>query len=91
MRTIYMSNKGIIMLVNTPKAMGNALREARRDNQLKQTDLGLRQATVSRFESNPEKSTIETLFKLLTINGLEIHIVPRGTNVTETKGVADEW
>lgn len=81
----------IIMLVNTPTTMGNALREARRDKGLKQTDLGLRQATVSRFESNPEKSTIETLFKLLAVNGLELHIVPKGTNLTETKGVTDEW
>ncbi len=80
-----------MMLVNTPRAMGNALREARRYNGLKQTDLGMRQATVSKFESNPEKSTIETLFKLLNINGLEIHIVSTGINLIETKGTVDEW
>lgn len=79
------------MLVNTPTALGNALREARKDNGLKQTDLGLRQATVSNVESNPEKSTIETLFKLLSINGLEMHIVPKGEHITETKGAVDEW
>lgn len=79
------------MLVNTPTALGNALREARKDNGLKQTDLGLRQATVSNFESNPEKSTIETLFKLLSINGLEMHIVAKGKYITETKGAVDEW
>ncbi|AUW02634.1 helix-turn-helix domain-containing protein [Vibrio campbellii] len=79
------------MLVNTPTALGNALREARKDNGLKQTDLGLRQATVSNFENNPEKSTIETLFKLLSINGLEMHIVPKGKHITETKGAVDEW
>ncbi|PFG45975.1 HTH-type transcriptional regulator/antitoxin HipB [Vibrio sp. ES.051] len=79
------------MLVNTPTALGNALREARKKNGLKQTELGIRQATVSSFESNPEKSTIETLFKLLAVNGLEMHIVPKGTNITETKGVVDEW
>ncbi|AAO10438.1 helix-turn-helix domain-containing protein [Vibrio parahaemolyticus] len=79
------------MLVNTPTVLGNALREARKDNGLKQTDLGLRQATVSNFESNPEKSTIETLFKLLSINGLEMHIVPKGKHITETKGAVDEW
>lgn len=61
------------MLVNTPTAIGNALREAREANSLKQTDLGLRQATVSSFESNPSKSTIETLFKFLSVNGLEMH------------------
>jgi len=80
-----------MMLVNTPTAIGNTLREARKENGLKQTDLGLRQATVSNFESNPEKSTIETLFKLLSINGLEMHIVPKGTNITEIKAVVDEW
>lgn len=79
------------MLVNTPTALGNALREARKESGLKQTDLGLRQATVSNFENNPEKSTIETLFKLLSINGLEMHIVPKGKHITETKGAVDEW
>ena len=79
------------MLVNTPKAIGNALREVRKKNGLKQSDLGLRQATVSSFESNPEKSTIETLLKLLSVNELEMHIVPKGTNITVTKGAVDEW
>ncbi|MDW1906004.1 helix-turn-helix domain-containing protein [Vibrio alginolyticus] len=79
------------MLVNTPAAIGNALREARKESGLKQAELGMRQATVSSFESNPEKSTIETLFKLLNINELELHIVKKGMNVAETKGVADEW
>ncbi|WP_342608876.1 helix-turn-helix domain-containing protein [Vibrio tritonius] len=79
------------MLVNTPTAIGNALREARKKNGLKQSDLGLRQATVSSFESNPEKSTIETLLKLLSVNELEMHIVPKGTNITVTKGAVDEW
>ncbi|MGY2572440.1 helix-turn-helix domain-containing protein [Vibrio sp. C8] len=79
------------MLVNTPKAIGSAIREARKESGLKQTDLGLRQATVSSFESNPAKSTIETLFKFLSINGLEMHIVPKGTNITEAKGSIEEW
>jgi HTH-type transcriptional regulator/antitoxin HipB len=79
------------VLVNTPTAIGNALREARKENGLKQTDLGLRQATVSSFESNPGKSTIETLFKFLSVNGLEMHIVTKGTNITETKASVEYW
>lgn len=79
------------MLVNSPAAIGNALREARKQNGLKQTELGMRQATVSSFESNPERSTIETLFRLLAINGLEMHIVTKGTSLTESKGNIDEW
>lgn len=79
------------MLVNTPKAIGNALREVRKKNGLKQSDLGLRQATVSSFENNPEKSTIETLFKLLNANGLEMHVVPKGMNISVTKGVLEDW
>ena len=58
------------MLVNTPTAIGNTLREARKKNGLKQSDLGLWQATVSSFKSNPENSTIETLLKFLTANTL---------------------
>ncbi|MCA0935799.1 transcriptional regulator [Vibrio alginolyticus] len=81
------------MLVNTPKTMSNALREARRDKGLKQADLGLRQATVSNFEKSSENSMIKTLFSLMSIYGLEMHIFPKGTEITETKGVIsnDEW
>ncbi|MFS1429091.1 transcriptional regulator [Vibrio splendidus] len=67
------------------------MRESRKQNGLNQSDLGLRQAAVSSFESNPENIAIGTLFKLLSINGLEMHIVPKGMEMTESKQRQVEW
>lgn len=79
------------MLITTPKSLGNVMRESRKQNGLNQSDLGLRQAAVSSFESNPENIAIGTLFKLLSINGLEMHIVPKGMEMTESKQRQVEW
>lgn len=49
--------------------------------------VALRQATISTFEKKTDKATIETLFKLLSGLGYELHIQPRPEKTTEN----DEW
>ena len=61
--------------------------------------IGIRQGTISKFEQLPDKSTIETLFKLLAALELEIELKPRNSqdislnNDTQTsdKYWGEEW
>lgn len=70
-----------MMKVTSPDMLGNALKEARTSNHLTQKEVaelvGIKQATVSAFENYPEKSRVETLFKLLAALGLELHVAER--------------
>jgi HTH-type transcriptional regulator/antitoxin HipB len=50
--------------------------------------VGLRQATVSAFESDPSGSRIATLFKLLSALELEMELKPKHKTGTQT---ATEW
>ena len=69
------------MRITSPEALANALRQARKQQNLTQAELsalaGTKQTTVSALENTPDNSKIETLFKLLSGLGLEISIEPR--------------
>ena len=69
------------MAITSPEALANALRQARKQRNLTQAELGelagTKQSTVSALENTPESSKIDTLFKLLSGLGLEICIEPR--------------
>ncbi len=68
-------------LVNAATVLGRAIRDARRQQNLSQTELGLRagltQVTVSRIERAPDRTTLDTLLKLLSALGLEMTVQPR--------------
>ncbi|MDO5686859.1 MAG: helix-turn-helix domain-containing protein [Neisseria sp.] len=73
------------MFINTPAALAAYLRDCRRrqgqtQNQTAQS-VGIRQATVSAFESHPERGKVETLFKLAAALDLELHLIPRSCKV----------
>lgn len=68
--------------VTTSKALGVILRDARIGKSITQSQLanlagGIKQATVSNFENNPSNAQVETLFKLASALGLEIHLVEK--------------
>lgn len=68
--------------VTTSKALGVMLRDARKGKNITQSQLanlagGIKQATVSNFENNPSNAQVETLFKLASALGLEIHLVEK--------------
>jgi HTH-type transcriptional regulator/antitoxin HipB len=77
----------------TTKALSVLLRDFRKSKQLNQSELanlagGIKQATVSNFENNPDAARVETLFKLVNALGLEIHLVEKkSTSVKE----GDAW
>ena len=69
------------MKITSPDMLAHSLKSARRQLPLTQqqtaAQVGIKQATISAFENHPEKSRIETLFKLLAVLDLELHLAPR--------------
>ena len=82
------------MKITTPKALANALKDYRKRNNKTQqhvADLvGIKQSTVSAFESAPDKAKIETLFKILASLGLELNLSERLAHKTSS-GWQEEW
>lgn len=78
------------MLVTTPRSLAAHLRDLRKTKKISQKNVanhvGLRQATISKFESHPEKTAVETLFKILASMELELHIEQREFRLDK-----DEW
>lgn len=82
------------MKITSPEMLAQALKNARKHQNLSQQatadQIGVKQATVSGFENHPEKSRVETLFKLLSALDLELRLTERGTSESET-GWDQEW
>ncbi|TOP57274.1 helix-turn-helix domain-containing protein, partial [Vibrio parahaemolyticus] len=61
------------------------LRDERKHKNLSQTKVadpvGLKQDTVSKFELNPETTSIQTLFRILSSLNLEMHIVQKSESI----------
>ncbi|MCH8493031.1 MAG: helix-turn-helix domain-containing protein [Idiomarina sp.] len=72
------------MKITDPKALSNYIRDKRRTRGLSQAKVGdlvgLRQGTVSKFESMPEKMQLDTLFRLLSALELELSVKPKNSN-----------
>lgn len=70
------------MKITSPEALAEALKSARKRKALTQqavaAEIGVKQATVSSFENHPERTRVETLFKLLSAMNLELRVVERG-------------
>ncbi|GKW49744.1 helix-turn-helix domain-containing protein [Halomonas sp. NCCP-2165] len=71
------------MKITSPEMLAQSLKNARRDRHLTQQAtaelIGIKQATVSSIENHPERSRIETLFKLLSALELELHLSERAS------------
>ncbi|GEK74142.1 MULTISPECIES: helix-turn-helix domain-containing protein [Halomonas] len=69
------------MKITSPDMLAHSLKNARKRRQLTQQataeQIGIKQATVSGFEHHPERSRLETLFKLLSALELELHVTER--------------
>lgn len=72
-------------LARTPKDIGHAIREARKERRLSQTELasrsGLWQETISKIENGVASTKLETLFDLLAALDLEIQVQSRSKGV----------
>ncbi len=73
-------------VIRSTKALGSALREARRAAGLTQLELGqktsLRQATISSLE-NGEGGTLDSLFKVVTELKLDLRLEARSASLAD--------
>ena len=69
------------MVITTAKMLSHVIREFRYQGDLSQTDVaklaGTTQARISAFENEPERTKLETLFKILAGLELELVVQPR--------------
>jgi len=65
-------------MVYSPKQLADLMLLIRQKNNWTQTDLakrvGIKQATISNFENNPNKTTLLTFFKLLQAMNLTLSV-----------------
>jgi HTH-type transcriptional regulator / antitoxin HipB len=75
------------MIIHSTQELARFTRDYRKRKHLSQTEVsdrvGLRQKTISAFESKPESTKIETIFKLLSALDLDLHIVPKGETAVQ--------
>ncbi|KXS33956.1 MAG: HTH-type transcriptional regulator, antitoxin HipB [Idiomarina sp. T82-3] len=87
------------MKITDPKTLSTYLRDERRHRGLSQAkvgdSVGLRQGTVSKFESTPEKMQLDTLFRLLSALELELVVQPKGNTLNSESSASstssDKW
>lgn len=70
------------VVARTPAQLGAALKSARTRRGLTQTDaassVGLKQKTVSSLETVGARTTVDTLYKMLSALGLELVVREKG-------------
>lgn len=83
------------MIIHSPKALAEFAKDFRSRKKLSQAEVGdrvgLRQKTVSAFESNPEGTKLETFFRLLSALDLELQIVPKEDTSSTVQRWDHEW
>jgi HTH-type transcriptional regulator/antitoxin HipB len=79
--------------VHTPQQLAQALRSQRNSRRLTQkaagAPVGLLPKTVSALESSPERSSVESLFKLLSTLELELVLRPKSSDTDQP--TSPEW
>lgn len=82
------------MKITSSDMLAQALKSSRKHQNLSQQatadQIGVKQATVSSFENHPDKSKVETLFKLLSALDLELSLTRRG-EPEQASGWDQEW
>lgn len=70
--------------ITSGKLLANALRNYRIEQNKTQGQVGdtvgVKQATISSFENNPDSTKLETLFKILNSLNLELSVRERGVS-----------
>lgn len=73
------------MLIHSPNELSKLIFSERKRHKLSQAEagsrVGLKQTTVSHFETNPERTQVTTLFRILASLDLEIHVTPKPENL----------
>jgi HTH-type transcriptional regulator / antitoxin HipB len=80
--------------ITTANMLAHAIRDERKKRKLSQQALAeqaaIKQSTISAFENNPDGTKLETLFKLLSEMGLELHLAERD-QPSNNVGWEQEW
>jgi HTH-type transcriptional regulator / antitoxin HipB len=83
------------MIIHSPGELAELSRDHRTQKKLSQAEVGdrvgLRQKTVSAFESKPASTKLDTFFRLLSALDLELHIIPKEKIESLTQGWDEEW
>jgi HTH-type transcriptional regulator / antitoxin HipB len=83
------------MIIHSTKELAEFTKDHRKRKKLSQVEVsdrvGLRQMTLSAFESKPESTKLETLFRLLSALDLELHVMPKETKIKDDQGWNEEW
>lgn len=84
------------IVARTPAQLGAALKSARIRRGLNQSDaasnVGLKQKTVSSLENIGARTTVDTLYKMLSVLGLELVIRDKERGDTSARGQSSrEW
>lgn len=76
------------MKITSSKLLANVLRNYRIEQNKTQgqvgNTVGVKQATISSFENNPDSTKLETLFKILNALNLELSVRERGMSHGES-------
>ncbi|ADD69406.1 transcriptional regulator, XRE family [Denitrovibrio acetiphilus DSM 12809] len=71
-------------VVSSPSILGQAIKAARLEAKLTQSQLaektGLRQGTISDIENGTQRAKLDTLFIILSALNLDMHLQPKSTN-----------
>jgi len=77
------------MLIHSPNDLALFVRTHRKKNKLSQAALaesvGLKQTTISAFEQNPERTKMDTLFRILSAAGIQMTVVPKSIDMIDSE------
>ncbi len=87
----WIAERALDTIARTPKQLGQALRSRRSKLKLSQTEVGrksgIKQDTVSTLEIHTPSTTVETLYKVLSVLGLELVVREKAS----TSRTDQEW
>lgn len=82
------------MLTHSPKELALFVLDQRKKLKLSQAEVadlvGLKQATVSAFENKPERSKLDTVFRILSAVKLDLHTFEKNDNRLSSQW-KEEW
>ncbi|WP_455853247.1 type II toxin-antitoxin system antitoxin HipB [Pantoea endophytica] len=80
-------------MIYSPRQLANHVRLIRQKNQWTQSELakkvGLKQATISHFENNPDLTTLATLFKILQSLDLKMDVQEKDPSAVNSQ--ENDW
>jgi len=83
------------MLIRSPKELALLITNQRKKLKLSQAEVGklvgLKQQTISEFELKPERTQLDTLFRILSALKLDIKILTKDEAVKTKTQWKEEW